>query len=309
MAELHNFIDQEASIPVGEEVQAIADAIRSQYAGVKAVLFYGSGLWKEMQDDTIVDLYVLVDRFRDLDLSVFLAACGSVLPPNVFYFETEYQGKTLRCKFAVMRISQFESAAKGWGLQPQIWARFAQPSRIVYSADDAVKARVVGALADSVQTFVEFALPLCEQKFTIEQLWQNGLAATYAAELRSEKKGRGGTIMASNPESFQKRAEYALQLSNMKVKLEGDACYAELSAARRYSGVAKMYLKRPFSKLMAVLRLTKAIFTFTNAVDYALWKIERQSGVSVKASEFQKRYPLIAAWPLIWKVYRQGGFR
>jgi hypothetical protein len=53
----------------------------------------------------------------------------------------------------------------------------------------------------------------------------------------------------------------------------------------------------------------KATLTFENGVDYALWKIERQSGVHMKASPLQRRHPLIAAWPLVWKLWRKGAFR
>jgi len=69
------------------------------------------------------------------------------------------------------------------------------------------------------------------------------------------------------------------------------------------------YSIRPLRKAVVFVRWIKAALTFENGVDYALWKIKRHSGVSVEATEFQRKYPLIAAWPLVWKLYRKGAFR
>jgi hypothetical protein len=66
---------------------------------------------------------------------------------------------------------------------------------------------------------------------------------------------------------------------------------------------------RPFLKFLYVLQLLKASLIFENGVEYALWKIKRHSGMEFTATEFQKKYPLIAGWPLLWKIYKAGGLR
>jgi hypothetical protein len=58
-----------------------------------------------------------------------------------------------------------------------------------------------------------------------------------------------------------------------------------------------------------VLRLVKAAGTFDDPLDYLLWKIERHSGIYIAPSERQRRYPLIFAWGLLWRLYRRGAFR
>ena len=40
-----------------------------------------------------------------------------------------------------------------------------------------------------------------------------------------------------------------------------------------------------------------------------LWKLERHSGVRLDATERQRRYPLLFAWPLAWRLYRLKAFR
>ena len=62
-------------------------------------------------------------------------------------------------------------------------------------------------------------------------------------------------------------------------------------------------------KTLSLLRIMKSALTFDDPVDYALWKVERHSGVAVTATERQKRYPLIFAWPLVWRLYRQGALK
>jgi len=58
-----------------------------------------------------------------------------------------------------------------------------------------------------------------------------------------------------------------------------------------------------------VLRLGKAAFTFNDPLDYVLWKVERHSGIHVEPTALQRRHPLLFAWPLLWRLYRRGGFR
>jgi len=62
-------------------------------------------------------------------------------------------------------------------------------------------------------------------------------------------------------------------------------------------------------KLLSVLRLFKAAFTFNEPLEYLLWKIERHTGLYIEPSQRQLKHPLIFAWPLLWKLRRQGAFR
>jgi hypothetical protein len=63
------------------------------------------------------------------------------------------------------------------------------------------------------------------------------------------------------------------------------------------------------TRLHSVPRLAKAAVTFEGGVDYALWKVERHSGVRVEAGPWQRRHPILAAVPLGWRAWRQGAFR
>ena len=60
---------------------------------------------------------------------------------------------------------------------------------------------------------------------------------------------------------------------------------------------------------LPLLRLIKAVFTFEGGVDYALWKIERHSGVTVTVSDRARRHPLIFGWGPLFRLWRRGAFR
>ena len=62
-------------------------------------------------------------------------------------------------------------------------------------------------------------------------------------------------------------------------------------------------------KVLSTLRIIKAALTFDGALDYLLWKIKRHSGVYIEPTERQRRFPLVFAWPLLWRLYRRGAFR
>lgn len=285
-------IAQETSTTVPPEVQKLSDAIIQERDGISNILFYGSGLWKQAEADTIYDFYVLVDRFYDFDRRVSSRILGSFLPPNVYYMEIQDGEKTLRCKYAVMRTNQFINAAKGRALTPQIWARFAQPCRVIYG----INGKIHDALAECVLSFHRKALPLTSVNASPREIWLRGLSETYGAELRSEKPERTAQIFDANVDNFTRRTELVIPL---------------LTSIARDSKWAPIInrIKRPFQKIITFIRLAKATLTFENGVDYALWKVERQSGVRLKANDFQRRYPLIGAWPLVWKLWRKGGFR
>jgi hypothetical protein len=293
---LAKLINDEVIQAVPDSVHVLVNQIKKQ-GNVVCVLFYGSGLWKKADDDTVYDFYVLIDSYRDWGSSWSMTLAGSILAPNVYYTEcVDGTGKIVRCKYAVMRVDQFVKASQGKTITPQIWARFAQPSCIVYVLNDMVRNKVVKALSNCVMTFHRYALPLTRQDAKSRDIWLQGLAGTYGAELRSERPDRTAVLFESSADSLTKRTKAVLPFLT---EIKRDSQWAVLVNV----------VKRPIQKTVTLFRLMKAVFTFEGGVDYILWKIERQSGVAMKATDFQRKYPLIGAWPLVWKLWRKGAFR
>ena len=58
-----------------------------------------------------------------------------------------------------------------------------------------------------------------------------------------------------------------------------------------------------------MLRLIKSLFTFDGGIDYALWKVERHTGIHVPLSGFERRHPILNAPRQLWRVYRLSAVR
>ena len=92
---LESLIAEESALPIPALGQPWIEQFRST-AGVAAVLCYGSGLRERAAEpeDMVFDFYLLVERFRDFDPKRGLAMAGTLVPPNVYYREEEFEGRT-----------------------------------------------------------------------------------------------------------------------------------------------------------------------------------------------------------------------
>lgn len=297
-AELTTLIAQELAQPVPSAVHTMAEAVRARHAGAAlGVLFYGSCLRKpeSLLADSLLDFYLLVDDYKQAYRGSLTAFANRVLPPNVFYLEAEHEGATLRCKYAVISLGQFQSGVSADTDNVSLWARFSQQSRLVWARDTATIQPVAAACAEAVLTMLSNALPLAGSAATAEAAWRRAFEETYRAEVRSEGAARAGELVDADLERY--RRTYALARSLIQGTASADACAA---AWRR---------RRRTSKLLNLARLVKATFTFDGALDYVLWKVRRHSGVVMPVTDWQRRHPLLSAPVLAWRLYRLGAFR
>lgn len=293
-AELH------ASVP--EPVAHMADVVRGRHDGVSAVLFYGSCL-RRGTTEGVLDFYVLVDGYRAAHRSTVQAALGWLLPPNVFYVEIDHGGERLRAKYAVISRRDFLRAARGQRVDARIWSRFCQPSRLVWARDEAMRAETLAAVRSATLTAVDRMLTWLPgdgpvQRFEPAELWTTAFRETYRAELRGEKAETIDALYAAQGERFDRVAVAALR------ELEVFSEPAWRARARR-----RWRLRRPLAKAFAVAGLVKAPATFDGWVDYAIFKVERHSGVRVELSERQRRRPFLHAVPILIRLLRQGVLR
>jgi hypothetical protein len=298
------------SAPVG--IAALADAARKRHAGVAAVLFYGSCLRSGRADEGIADLYLLVDDYRVAFDSGFKAVMNCLLPPNVFYLETPWEGRTLRAKYAVLTLNDFEKGARSW-FHSYIWGRFAQPSGLIYTRDRDASDRVHQALTWSVRTFVRRALPQAPDIFTARELWSTGLSLSYRCELRSEGPDTAARLVDAAPDYYTAVTRDALGDPRLPVEpLPGSPPLRyrlNASSAQKRRNHFAWRLRQMQGKCLSALRLLKALLTFENGLDYALWKIERHSNVRVEVSPLLRRIPPLAVLVIFWKLFRKGAFR
>lgn len=284
MLSLRDLLAEEIARPVHEAVSAMAEIISARHgAAVRAVLFYGSCLRDRVPgpgEDDLLDFYVLVDRYGDFYDTRLAAVANALLPPNVFFMETLWQGRTLRAKYAVISLAHFRHGASPRCIQPMIWARFCQPTRLVMLRDGADREDIITSLTDAVTTLLTAAGPG-------EQPWVRGFRETYRCELRPEGVGRAKKIYQADRERYDRIA-------------------ALVDGGRR---AVPWIVRRIVGKLLNGARLVKAVFNYDGALDYALWKIARHSSVHLTASDWQRRHPLLASPALIWRLFRLGAFR
>lgn len=311
---LESLIAAEVSKPIGAAPAALVAAIlRRHGSAAAAVLFYGSCLRladPAAADDPVFDFYLLVDDYRQAYEGRLAALANAVLPPNVFYLETSWRGRTLRSKYAVLSLAQFRRALSPRAFHSYFWARFAQPVRLVHVRDEGVRALVIGGLIDAVVTLAARACGLLGDRFSSADFWTRSFQATYAAELRAEGADRARLIYEADRARYDGLTALALRAAGVDVAAAADGGFSIPAGAgsRRAARIA-WWFRRLVGKLLSILRLAKGVFTFDGGVDYILWKIERHSGVKESATPWQRRHPLLAAPGLAWRLYRRGAFR
>jgi len=311
---LRVLIESEIAGAFPAAAKKLADAIRSQHDdGVAAVIFYGSCLrQREISPEAMVfDFFVLVDDYRRFYGRRWPALANSLLPPNVFQIAVASgDNKTLRAKYAVVTLAQFHDLVSPRTFHSYFWARFAQPTRLVYARDARSREAVIEALMQSVSAMAGAAAGLMTAPFAPGELWKEAFRHTYAAELRAEKAGRGEHVYVADAARYDALAEPALAAAGLTVQRLADGRLSlQNGGASRSKADAVWALRRWYGKLLSIARLTKAVFTFDGGLEYILWKIERHSGVSATATDWQRRHPLLAAPGLAWRLYRRGAFR
>lgn len=296
--------------PRHEALRQLSDALRQRHGDcVAAILFYGSCLRSGDPFDGLVDLYLIVDGYRCANSGRARAVWNRLLPPNVFYAEFPAGERRLRCKYAVLSRRDLAVGTSRRWFHSYLWGRFSQPAALAWSRDDAARTQVAAALARAVVTFLDRALPSLPERGSVQSLWQQALALSYATELRPESAGRAEELTRSNAAYYRRVTALAAPLLAWPLRLDGEHYRCRLAASRRFMNRVGWRVRSAQGKLLSVLRLSKALFTFDGGLDYAAWKLERHSGQHIEIPERVRRYPLLFVWGLVWNLYRRGVFR
>ena len=298
---LLELIAAENAAPVAPSIAAVAQAARRRHGpGVAAVLFYGSCLRNGDDVGSVVDLYLLADSYEKVHRGPLMRLLNRLLPPNVYYIETPFAGRTVRAKYALLTLEQFERLVDQRTLESYFWARFAQPTVVQWAREPAIRDRITRALATAVLTTARETRDLLEPEPAPDRLWARAFCEAYRTELRAEAPERGIALYQASPARYD-----AVQ------RIIDSVEHAPLSELlkRRRGAERKWRRRRIVGKTLSILRLLKSAFTFEDGPTYLLWKIERHSGVRFELTPWQKRHPILASSTLFWRIYRAGGFR
>ena len=284
MSSLRDLVATELAEPVDPKIAAIAAAIAALYGEAsRAVLFYGSCLREQQLDGLMLDFYLIVSDYRSAYPKRWMATANRLIPPNVFPFHHD----GLAAKFAVLSEADFARLNGPETRNVSVWARFAQPSRLVWAKNDQARGHVVDAVAKAAPTLLGAAGSQAGEDLL--DWWRRAFALTYSSELRAERKGRSQSVVDSDPERYRRFGEAAALLVGSNAGQWG---------RRRIEG-----------KMLSVLRLAKASATYAEGADYIAWKINRHAGTSFELTPWQKRHPLLAAISLLPRLLKSGAIR
>ena len=284
--ELIKLVEAELSQPVNAKVTAMAEAIAARHgAASRAVLFYGSCLREKQLDGLMLDFYLIVSDYGAAYDKGWLAKANALIPPNVFPFHHD----GLAAKYAVLSEADFYRLNGPETRNVSVWARFAQPSRLVWSRDNAARDRALAAVARAAPALLAAARPYPNGDEL--EPWRHAFSLTYSAELRAERKGRSGSIVDIDPDRYRHFLAPAL------AAIEPNAPRGEWPR-RRLEG-----------KMLSVARLAKASLTYAGGAEYIAWKINRHAGTEIQLKPWQKRHPLLAAISLLPQLLRSGAIR
>ena len=297
---LTDIIRTELERSVPPEARALAETLAAENGDtVLAILFYGSCLRNETTEG-VLDFYVLVDSYSRYHSSRLGALANALLPPTVQY----RPGDAARAKIAVVSLSSFAKRMRPDSNDTTMWARFCQPSALLYARDPEALEATVHAIADAVATGAVWAKRLGPEGNGSADLWTALFRNTYGAELRVEDGGdRGNEIYQQAAEYFDELLPLALAHADSNQQRKGWKLHPARGAQRTWSR------KKFHGKVYNVSRLVKAAFTFDQKVEYIQWKVERHTGRPLELTDFQKRYPLIAAPRVLWKLWREGAIK
>ena len=292
-------IGEDSDAPVPAAITTVAEAARQRHGqAIVAVLFYGSCLRRRGDEGGIVDLYLLADRYERVHRKRLMRTLNALLPPNVYYIEAPFEGRRVAAKYAIVTLGQFESLVAPSTLQPYFWARFAQPTIVLWVRDAEIRSRVQAALGQAVATMVTEARGLMANDWTPAELWPRAFVETYRTELRAEPADQAQQLYRAFAERY-----------NRVTRIVARDATGPLSAADRFRAAGRWRQRRVIGKLLSVLRLAKASFTFEDGAAYLIWKIRRHSGVQMELTPWQHRHPILASAVLAWRLYRARGFR
>lgn len=296
---------------VPPEFSILVEELEGRFGNaLDAVLLYGSCLRSRNPAEGVVDLYAVVDDYRNAYPRRGLRNLNAWLPPNVFYMEVHREGMTLRAKYSVISMEDFEKGVCDW-FHSYIWARFAQPVRVLYARDEPCRGRMHYLLAAAVARLLrEGVATLGTCLVDAEAIWTRSLSLAYAAELRPEKDTRARQLTHLNLGDFMRLTKCVLPgLSDMLEEQPQGYYRCRVDDGERRRALRRWRLRRWQGRVLSVLRLAKAVFTFNNCVDYAIWKIHRHTGVSIPVTPALQRHPLLQGSRLLWQLLRRGVLR
>ena len=291
MPQLRTLVAAELAAPVDPRVRAFGAAIARKHGdAARAVLFYGSCLRQKQLEGLMLDFYLIVGAYGEAYDKRWLAAANRLVPPNVFYAENG----GLVAKYAVLSEADFARECGTAARSTSVMARFAQPSRLAWGADERAKAAVIDAISRCAPALLGRTAPMMAKGTPVPDLWKRAFQLTFGAELRAERTDRSAAIVEAEPKRYEQFGEAALK---------------QIKSGNRKATARWWKIMQRKGKILSVVRLAKASFTFAGGAEYIAWKVNRHAGTSIELKPWQRRWPLLAGLTLLPRLLKSGAIR
>ncbi len=303
-------VTEELSQDVPSETQILVDEIKRRYGdAVDAILFYGSCL-RTGDKAGLMDLYVLIDDSRAYGNNAFSRGLHHCLPPYVFYCRPGSEAGGVHAKASVITRTQFDALCRLQAIDISVWARFVQPSALLYVRAEDTRAAIIKSLCRAYGTAMHWAVHFGPDEGRANDYWRALFRATYGAELRVEDAGRADEVVNLNKARYARFFVPALAAAGIRYshdqndRFRPDANNVGARSDRRAWGRRTLG-----NKLINFLRILKGAMTFEGGGYYVLWKLERRTGLSLDVKQWQLNHPFLAAPSVLFQMWRKGAFR
>lgn len=292
------------------ELEPLVREIEGRHPGSLATLLYGSCL-RAGHLEGVPDFILVVEAYERAYTRRRLQIANRWVPPNVFpLFSSGDEGGPIRAKYAVVSIDDLRRKTRNESAHCFLWARLCQPFALLDARDDATRKAIAACASNAATTMIAMALARVAAgaprvAFDAATLWTAGFQETYRREWRFESRDRSLQLVADDPGYYQGVAEAVVARLERAGALTRDGVTIELDNGWARRRRLAWLLRRPLGKALAAMRLIKSALTFGDWVPYALWKMERHTGVRLEASAAQRRHPFLLGWPLILRALRE----
>ena len=294
---LHKYLSSCLQYQEDKVLSAFKQIIRSEFKdSINAIIFYGSSMRTHEYKDSVLDFYVVVDQYENAYSSRWHRFANTLLPPNVYYMQTEIDEEVYRSKYAVISKSALMRKVSDKAFHPYFWARFMQPIAYIYIYDNEIKNWMAEVQCAAIKTFYNAVVCTLGHSYDSKHFWVHGFELTYASELRTEAKGRGDSIYQDNTNYYDELFKLITEDESLSKRMQSDCKF-------------RWNLRIWLGKVLSILRLAKATSTFANGADYIAWKIERHTGEKVEVTDRVRKYPWIFSWPILFKLIRDKSIR
>jgi len=316
---LEAIVAAELAEPVRPSVTGLARVLAERHGdAVLGVLFYGSCL-RQTTDEGVLDFWVVVDDYAGAYAGSLLAWVNPIAPPNVFYLEREIGGRLLRTKYGVIDRAAFARGTSFDALQPYVFARFAQPARLVVCRDDHARAEFAAWLASAILVMVDRLIWWLPRRagwlrFSLAAFWLEAFRRSYDSERRPESDETIRGFYHVNAERYDTVGAHAIRwladAGRLPEPTEHPRSIAfPVGAGAVFAGRLRWRAMRLLGRTLGLVRLFKTAYTFGDWVPYVLWKLERHTGRRIELSERQRRHPFVFGWPIILRQIARRNLR